>query len=515
MNTLISVSNKSRLIPLSKAIVRNPRAKILATSGSYNYLYGSVPREQLIRVSDYTGYPELLGGKVKTLHPKIFAGILAKGPVDPDDRISLVVANLYPFRGLADIDVGGSALIRAAVKAQRCVVTDPADYDSVIDNLDRLDCVDFSKKAIQHVLEHDAQIARYLDIPLRVYTHAHDLRYGLNPTQSGANIYTIDGKECPIDILHGSPSYINILDAMLGYQLTTDITSNMGHCAAASYKHNSPAGVARASTPLEAVRQAKNCDPQSSYGDFVAVSGIIDEPVAKFLRGRVSDGIIAPEYTPDALEILRQKKGGKFIILQMPYDYTNKAHVEYREIAGLAISQQPNNCNPKLWSYKVVCGVDPPADVWLNMIIANNTLKYTQSNAVAIAYDNNVIGIGAGQQNRVGCVELAGIKAEKWVIANSAAAQKMFQELRGAGFDSKLCYTMIQSEFNRRHVDLPPLILCSDGFFPFPDSIDVAYDYGVRYICQPGGSKNDETVIKRCQELGISMIFTGQRLFTH
>ena len=513
----------------------------------------------VVQISKFTGFPEVLGGRVKTLHPKIHAGILARN--DQMDelegmglaKILLVVVNLYPFAdavksgadeelALENIDIGGHTLIRAAAKnyPNTLILTDPADYSRVedIETLTTSERRTFAQKAFAHVAEYDISISQYFgDQTVRKYYPLLNLKYGCNPHQDHASLCGINTADLPIQILNGQLGYINVMDALLGYQLVREAATALGAPVAASYKHTSPAGVGvgrelsdveatvfdvlhRPLTPVAtAFVRARNCDPLSSFGDFLAISDTVDLCTAELIKREVSDGIIAPGYKDDALEVLKDKKGGKYTIIQLPRDWKAVESVEYREIGGLALAQAPNRVQTVATDLANVPTSKKyiPANAMEDLILANITLKYTQSNSVAYAFDGQVIGIGAGQQNRVDCVKLAGQKAQRWCARFTADAQCEQLRLKALGTkraeQTNAMYSFLDSR--RWEETSPALSLASDAFFPFPDSIHVASSFGVRYIIQPGGSLGDKTCVAACDGHGIAMAMSGKRMFLH
>jgi len=471
------------------------------------------------------------------------------------DKISIVVANLYPFTQtvqsgadeqtvLENIDIGGHSLIRAAAKNYQntLVVTDPSDYPILINGLGEFDAFDistrqsFAAKAFAHIAEYDIAISQYFgDTTVRKYHPVQKLKYGCNPHQQYAALCAINANTLPLKILNGNVGYINLIDALLGFQLVCEAADILGYAAAASYKHTSPAGVGIGvelsdeerlvfdvqdwdlSGAATAFIRARSCDPLSSFGDFISISHIVDASCAQLIKREVSDGIIAPGYTEQALETLKSKKGGNFTILQLPTEWCIQRHgnAEYREICGMALCQTRNDA----FTLQSDLATRPttltqiPADRERDLILANITLKYTQSNSVAYSYGGQVIGIGAGQQNRVDCVKMAGKKAERWCARFTdqvLAVKKQFVGTRSE--QNNAIYDYIDSQQWRTDVDL---CLASDAFFPFPDSIQVAKGYGVKYILQPGGSVADNVCIEECNKDGVVMVMTGKRMFLH
>jgi len=289
------------------------------------------------------------------------------------------------------------------------------------------------------------------------------LRYGINPHQTPAFCTPLDPSRPPLRVLHGSPSYINVLDAVTAWQLVSEATATFGKPAAASFKHVSPAGAALGETVTDAYARARSADPKSSYGDFVAVSGPVDEPLAALLKGVVSDGIIAPGYEPGVLSTLAAKKRGSYLVLEVDPEFEPPA-VESREIFGLRLTE-PRDALP------LTRDMFPCDDLLFGMIV----LRYTQSNSVAYLRDGMTLGVGAGQQSRIDCTRLAGEKTA------------------GRG----------------------PVAFVSDGALPFVDNVEEAHRHGVRYIAEPGGSIRSGEVRAACERLGITLVQTGIRLFRH
>ena len=562
---IISVWDKTGVCELAQALVEQGY-RILSTGGTYKAIEQSFDNDQrkdLVKVSDFTGFPEVLEGRVKTLHPKIHSGILARDDQMDElslleiPKISVVVVNLYPFAAtvasnvdestvLENIDIGGHTLIRAAAKNYQntLVLTDPAYY-AVAAQLDSLTTKvrrDFAKKAFAHIAEYDIAISQYFgDHTIRKYYPVQQLKYGCNPHQKYAALCGINTNTVPLKVLNGSIGYINLIDALLGFQLVCEAAHALGYPTAASYKHTSPAGVGigielsdlertvfdvkgrNLSGVATAFARARNCDPLSSFGDFISVSHVIDVSCAQLIKREVSDGIIAPGYTAEALEILRAKKGGKYTIVQLPSEWAvqYRGDGEYREICGMALCQSQNMATTTLQDLTNVPTrlKEIPEECQRDLILANITLKYTQSNSVAYAYEGQVIGIGAGQQNRVDCVKIAGKKAERWCVRFTDVCIKKQYELTGSRSEkNNALYEYIDSipldSLDWLHARVP-LSLASDAFIPFPDSVEVADQYGVSYILQPGGSLGDTACIEECDLRGIKMAFSGKRMFLH
>lgn len=384
------------------------------------------------------------------------------------------------------------------------------------------------------------------------------LRYGANPQQSPARVFMKKG-ELPITALNGSPGYINLLDALNSWQLVTELKQATGLPAAASFKHVSPSGAAVAVpltdilrkiyfvddlelSPLaEAYARARGVDRMSSFGDFIALSDTVDVPTAKLISREVSDGIIAPSYEPEALDILKKKKQGKYAVVQIDPAYQPEP-LETRDVFGITFEQGRNARPVTRDDFKniVTKNKDLPESAIRDLMIAWITLKYTQSNSVCYVFDGQTIGVGAGQQSRVHCVRLAGTKTDLWYLRQSPKVLNLpFKEGvkrpdRDNAIDQFLQPDVTEAEkANWKNVfsDIPAqftpaerrawldtlkgVSLGSDAFFPFRDSIDRAVLSGVRYVLEPGGSNRDEDVIAACDEYGMSMVFSGIRLFHH
>jgi phosphoribosylaminoimidazolecarboxamide formyltransferase/IMP cyclohydrolase len=388
--------------------------------------------------------------------------------------------------------------------------------------------------------------------------HELPLRYGMNPHQTPARVYVKSG-ELPLTVLNGAPGYINLLDALNAWQLVRELRAALDLPAAASFKHVSPSGAAVA-TPLNdrlrkayfvedlelsplatAYARARGADRMSSFGDFAALSDPVDPPTAQLLAREVSDGVIAPGYAAEALEVLKQKKGGKYVILQIDPNYTPPP-MESREVFGITFEQRRHDRTVTRQDLTniVTANKDLPESALRDMMLAWIVLKYTQSNSVCYALDGQVIGVGAGQQSRVHCTRLAGLKADLWWLRQHPkvlglkfrpgikrpdrdnAIDQYLQpdvteaEKRGWGEVFAEEPPPLSPEERRAWLDqLTGVTLGSDAFFPFRDSIDRAARSGVRYVLQPGGSARDEEVIRACDEYGMVMVFSGVRLFHH
>ena len=387
-----------------------------------------------------------------------------------------------------------------------------------------------------------------------------ELKYGCNPNQKPSRILMNEG-ELPIEVLNGKPGYINFLDAFNGWQLVKELKEATGLPAATSFKHVSPAGAAVGLplsdverkinwvddlgelTPLaNAYARARGADRMSSFGDFIALSDVCDVCTANIIKREVSDGIIAPGYEPEALEILKSKKRGTYNIIQIDPNYVPNP-IEHKEVFGITFEQGRNelDINKEFISNVVTENKDIPESAKIDLIISLITLKYTQSNSVCFAKGGQAIGIGAGQQSRIHCTRLAGQKADNWFLRQAPQVLNLpFKEdIKRPDRDNAIDLyigeeymdILADGEWEKVFTEKPAVFtkdekrawlnnmqdvaLGSDAFFPFIDNIERAYKSGVKYVAQPGGSKNDEPVIEVCNKHNIAMCFTGIRLFHH
>ena len=388
-----------------------------------------------------------------------------------------------------------------------------------------------------------------------------ELKYGCNPNQKPSRIYMADGSEPPIEVLNGRPGYINFLDAFNGWQLVRELKKATGLPAATSFKHVSPAG-ASVGRPMSdtlkkiywvddmgdlsplacAYARARGADRMSSFGDFISLSDVCDADTARLIKREVSDGVIAPGYTDEALEILKAKKNGNYNIIKIDENYT-PAPLEHKQVFGVTFEQgrQELPIDDELLSNIVTENKEIPEEALIDMKISLIVLKYTQSNSVCFVKDGQAIGIGAGQQSRVHCTRLAGQKADNWWLRQCPKVMNLpFKEkIRRADRDNAIdlyigdeymdvladgawenIFTekpeVFTKEEKREWLDkLTDVTLGSDAFFPFFDNIERAHKSGVKYIAQPGGSVRDDAVIDCCNKYNMAMAFTGIRLFHH
>ena len=509
MRALVSVSDKTGLVPFVQGL-QALGWTIIATGGTQRLL-----EEQGVRtvgISEVTGFPEILDGRVKTLHPKVHGGILARRDLPAHmatlaeqgiGTIDLVCVNLYPFRqtiakegvsmedAIENIDIGGPSMVRSAAKNWRdvTIVCDPADYDKVLEEIrangktsddTRLK---LSAKAYTHTAEYDMCIASWMRAQAGLneklfleYDLKQGLRYGENPHQ-GAKFYAamqpapyslafarqIQGKEL---------SYNNIQDANAALNVLRDFDAPF--CVA--LKHMNPCGAAVGATIEEAWQAAYEADKVSIYGGIVGVNRELTAEVALGMKPIFLEIVIAPSYTPEALEILSAKKNLR--VLEVPMAREEKAPMQYVGVNGGLLAQQLDTAMETVTPEMCVTKVRPTDAQLADLDFGWRIVKHIKSNAIAVVRDKHTIGVGAGQTNRVGSAEIA------------------LKQAQAAGFTEGL-------------------ILASDGFLPFDDTVALAAQYGVSAIVQPGGSIRDADAIAKADELGITMLFTGVRHFKH
>jgi len=600
-NAIFSVYNKANIDVLAKFLI-SKGYNIITSGGTYNHLKKNTNDESSIKaVENITHQPEILGGRVKTLHPTIHGGLLAdtSNSAHMDElatygmqKIDITVVNLYPFERtlentddidelIEQIDIGGHTLIRSTAKnfKSNIILHSPSqynnfmiNYDDIISSVDRRR--ELATSALHYITDYDISISNYFagidsskNKQYLSLTKQFDFKYGLNPQQAPSAFWSVNDTDyrrnsIPFTVMNGNIGYINMLDAINGWNLVSEIEHTTGKIAAASLKHTSPAGVsiARDFTSAEqkvcnvsgedhcnlsdcakAYVLARNVDPKSSFGDFVAISGEVDITLALKLQKEISDGIVAASYTEDALRILKAKKSGNYVILQgdqFPLTYS-----ETKIIGDFAMTQSNND---KLTTREVVENglanddTIPESNI-LDIQIANITLKYSQSNSVCLVKNGTLLGLGCGQQSRIDCVKLACNKALVVELRYKQGANLLDDFRPTVKKQDKINAVIkwIENDFSKSELNewkslfnTPPSLLdnkniefarygmnnislASDGFFPFHDNIDVAAKYGVRYIIQPGGSIKDEDVIKRCSEHRISMILSHIRQFYH
>ncbi|KAF2156885.1 AICARFT/IMPCHase bienzyme [Myriangium duriaei CBS 260.36] len=581
---ILSVYDKTGLLDLAKGLVKN-NVRLLASGGTAKMIReANFPVED---VSAITKAPEMLAGRVKTLHPAVHAGILARDLASDEkdladqniNKVDYVVCNLYPFKdtiakvgvtipeAVEEIDIGGVTLIRAAAKnhSRVTILSDPSDYHDFLAELEKGDVSEKSRqmyalKAFEHTADYDGAISSFFRKKYASEGLQHmTLRYGTNPHQKPASAFMPDSN-LPFKVLNGSPGYVNLLDALNAWPLVRELKAALDYPAAASFKHVSPAGAAigvslneverkvymvddiagiETSGVAQAYARARGADRMSSFGDMIAISDEVDVPTAKIISREVSDGVIAPSYAKEALEILSKKKGGKYLVLQMDPDY-QPAELETRTVYGVTMQQSRNNY--KISPKEAFGNSDLPDSALRDLTVATIALKYTQSNSVCYALNGQVIGLGAGQQSRIHCTRLAGDKSDNWFMRFHERALNI-QWKKGVKRADKsnaldlLCSGVIPvskeetAEYEKNFESVPEpfsaqeradwlsklseVACSSDAFFPFVDNVFRAARSGVKYIAAPLGSQNDEPVKATAQQLGIKFVEQPIRLFHH
>ncbi|SPN96759.1 probable 5-aminoimidazole-4-carboxamide ribonucleotide transformylase/IMP cyclohydrolase [Cephalotrichum gorgonifer] len=587
---IVSVYDKTGLLDLTKGLVEN-NVRVLASGGTARMIRESgFPVED---ISAITNAPEMLAGRVKTLHPAVHAGILARDLASDEkdlaeqniNKVDFVICNLYPFKdtvakpgvtipeAIEEIDIGGVTLIRAAAKnhGRVTILTNPSDYPEFLKELSAGPISDASRqqyalKAFEHTSDYDGAISQFFR-----QQYASDgsklinLRYGNNPHMKPACAYVTEG-ELPFKILCGGPSSINLLDALNAWQLVKELKAALGKPAAASFKHVSPAGAAiglplseeekkvyfvddiagiDTSSLAQAYARARGADRMSSFGDMIALSDVVDVPTAKIISREVSDGVVAPGYEPEALELLKKKKGGKYLVLEMDPTY-NPPRMESRVINGVTISQPRNDASITPKSFNTI--ITPkdlsalPESALTDLTVATIAVKYTQSNSVCYAVRGQVVGLGAGQQSRIHCTRLAGDKADNWwlrfhprvleikwkqgtkrpeksnAIDLLVSGQVPKDGPERAGYEAvfeEVPVSFTDAERQEWLGKLTDVAVSSDAFFPFTDNIFRAARSGAKYIAAPGGSQNDQPVYQTAEGLGIVFVQQNTRLFHH
>ncbi|HSR68828.1 MAG TPA: bifunctional phosphoribosylaminoimidazolecarboxamide formyltransferase/IMP cyclohydrolase [Acidobacteriota bacterium] len=514
---LISVSDKSGVGELAEEL-RARGIRILSTGGTARLIEKrGVP---VTAVSEHTGSPEILGGRVKTLHPKIHGGILARHDDEAHrqilqeqkiDPIGLVVVNLYPFtqtvaragvsleEAVEQIDIGGPALLRAAAKNHQSVtvVVDPGDYTKVLGDLDRhggKSCLKMRKrlalKAFQHTAAYDAAIAAYLasqddkakeggeaeqELPLNLslgLTRQASLRYGENPHQR-AGLYRFSDRQ-PAGLVAARQvqgktlSFNNYLDLQAAWDLSREFEKP----TCVIIKHNNPCGVAQADSPAQAFTRALECDPLSAFGSIIAFNREVDAEAAQAMRKLFVEAVLAPAYQAQALEALAAKQNLRVMLA----DSSPPDPLQYKKVDGGFLVQDADLNTVSREQLKTVTQRAPSEDELDDLLFAWRVCKHVKSNAIVYARGGRTVGIGAGQMSRVDSVILAARKAK---------------------------------------LDLPGAVMASDAFFPFRDGVDEAAKAGIAAVIQPGGSKRDDEVIEACDEHGMAMVLTAMRHFRH
>ena len=512
---LISVSDKTNIIAFSKVLVEEFGYKILSSGGTAKHLIeANIP---VIKVSEFTNSPEILEGRVKTLHPKIHGGILAKrsnkihlNDIEKNniDLIDLVVVNLYPFQqkieancsweeAIENIDIGGPSMIRSAAKNHQdvSILVNNNQYEKFIQELRKGTLTSSYKtelalRAFEHTASYDAAISNWLvkeknlesNIHVKTYPFIKNLRYGENPHQK-ASWYGLNniGWNAAKQLQGKELSYNNLLDlesalsTILEFEYDQKQNSSENTNAAVILKHNNPCGAALADSPSDAFRKALDCDSTSAFGGIVAFNNNVDLAAAELLSNIFLECVVAPSFDKDALEILHNKKNLR--LLQLNKENIKKDNEStFKSILGGILEQDIDNEVDQTNEWSCVTQIKPISEEFNDLRFSWKICKHVKSNAIVISKNQQTIGIGAGQMNRVGAAKIALDSAKEF--ANGA-------------------------------------VLASDGFFPFSDSVEIANQYGIKSIIQPGGSVRDQESIDMCNKLGISMIFTNKRHFLH
>lgn len=584
---ILSVYDKTGLLDLAKGLSEK-NVRILASGGTARMVReAGFPVDD---VSSITHAPEMLGGRVKTLHPAVHGGILARNLESDEedlkkqniDKVDYVVCNLYPFKetvakvgvtvaeAVEEIDIGGVTLLRAAAKnhARVTILSDPNDYSTFLSELTADGEVSqelrntLALKAFEHTADYDAAISDFFRKQYSEGKAQLPLRYGANPHQKPAQAFVTQQNELPFKVLSGSPGYINLLDALNSWPLVKELSASLNLPAAASFKHVSPAGAAvgipltdvekqvyfvsdiENLSPLAAAyARARGADRMSSFGDWIALSNIVDIPTAKIISREVSDGIIAPGFEPEALEILRKKKGGKYCVLQVDPNYIPDS-LETRQVYGVSLQQKRNDAIINKSSFREIVSENKnlTEQAVVDLTVATIALKYTQSNSVCYAKSGMVIGLGAGQQSRIHCTRLAGDKADNWwfrqhpkvlgikwakgvkrpeksnAIDLLVTGQIPTEEPEKSEYESKfeeIPAPFTEEERKEWSSKLTNVSLSSDAFFPFPDNVYRAVRSGVKYIAAPSGSVMDKAVFGAADSFNLVYVENPIRLFHH
>lgn len=505
---LLSVSNKTGLLPLAQTL-HEEGVELISTGGTANKIReAGIPVKD---VSEVTGFEECLDGRVKTLHPRIHGGLLARTSHEPDideirelgiEPIELVVVNLYPFKetiersdatpavATENIDIGGPTMIRAAAKnfAHVCVLTSPEQYEAFGSELKGKNEISFNlrrelaRRAFNHTAEYDAHIANYFneltgeEIPSQLnisLPKSQDLRYGENPHQKAA-VYGYQNDF--IDCFHGKQlSYNNFLDVDAALNLIADFQNSEPTCAI--FKHTVPCGIATDENLAEAWRKAFATDTMSPFGGIVTVNKELDLETAKAIDEIFTEIIVAPSYSKEAEELLTQKKNRRLIRIKKQVNISGSR--QFKSIFGGALSQEADITAMDFDEFKTVTQRQPTDQEKKDLLFAWKVVKHVKSNAIVYARDGQTIGIGTGQTSRVESSEIAIAKAKQ------------------------------------EGLDLEGTAIASDAFFPFADGVEAAAEAGATSVIQPGGSIRDEEVIKAANNHNMTMVFTGKRHFRH
>tara|TARA_B110000438_G_scaffold256003_1_gene263186 strand:- start:2311 stop:3894 length:1584 start_codon:yes stop_codon:yes gene_type:complete len=515
---LISVSDKTGIVPFAQAL-SDLNIEILSTGGTYKLLASE--NISAIEISDYTGFPEMMDGRVKTLHPKVHGGILARRDIDQKvliehdiPPIDLVVVNLYPFEAtvanpncdlptaIENIDIGGPTMLRAAAKNNKFVaaVVNPSDYDRVIElltrndgSLDQQTRFDFAVKTYEHTAAYDGAIANYLGTKLEQsdkssifprtfntqFIKSQEMRYGENPHQKAAFYVEKNPKDASISSvqqLQGKAlSYNNIADT----DAAVECIKSFSEPACVIVKHANPCGVAIAETPLKAYELAFQTDPTSAFGGIIAFNREFDaESARRITEQQFTEVIIAPSVSEEALAVTAVKKNVRVLTCGQ-WDRERTAEFDYKRVNGGLLVQDRDIHAISKDDLTVISKRAPTDDELRDLMFAWRVAQYVKSNAIVYCKNNQTIGIGAGQMSRVYSAKIAGIKAAD------------------------------------ENLQVEGSVMASDAFFPFRDGVDAAAQAGITAVIQPGGSMRDQEVIAAADEAGMAMVFTGLRHFRH
>lgn len=515
---LISVSDKTGIVPFAQAL-SDLNIEILSTGGTYKLLASE--NISAIEISDYTGFPEMMDGRVKTLHPKVHGGILARRDIDQKvliehdiPPIDLVVVNLYPFEAtvanpncdlptaIENIDIGGPTMLRAAAKNNKFVaaVVNPSDYDRVIElltrndgSLDQQTRFDFAVKTYEHTAAYDGAIANYLGTKLEQsdkssifprtfntqFIKSQEMRYGENPHQKAAFYVEKNPKDASISSvqqLQGKAlSYNNIADT----DAAVECIKSFSEPACVIVKHANPCGVAIAETPLKAYELAFQTDPTSAFGGIIAFNREFDaESARRITEQQFTEVIIAPSVSEEALAVTAVKKNVRVLTCGQ-WDSERTAEFDYKRVNGGLLVQDRDIHTIAKDDLTVISKRAPTDDELRDLMFAWRVAQYVKSNAIVYCKNNQTIGIGAGQMSRVYSAKIAGIKAAD------------------------------------ENLQVEGSVMASDAFFPFRDGVDAAAQAGITAVIQPGGSMRDQEVIAAADEAGMAMVFTGLRHFRH
>ncbi|MGH8750873.1 MAG: bifunctional phosphoribosylaminoimidazolecarboxamide formyltransferase/IMP cyclohydrolase [Burkholderiales bacterium] len=513
---LISVSDKTGIVEFAQGLQKFG-VTILSTGGTARLLAQSGVK--VTEVGDYTGFPEMLDGRVKTLHPKVHAGILARRDVPAHMQamskanipaIDMVVVNLYPFRetiaqpgctleqAIENIDIGGPTMVRAAAKNHQhvAVVTDPADYPELLAEMQSANGAigletrfALAQKAFSHTAAYDGAISNYLtaanlkneraEFPAQInfsFKKVQDLRYGENPHQNAAfyrDLAPVAGALSEYRQIQGKElSYNNIADSDAAWECV----KTFDQPACVIVKHANPCGVAIGKDALTAYKLAFATDPTSAFGGIIAFNKLVDGTAAQAVIEQFVEVLIAPEFSQQAKQILAQKANIRVLMVPFAEGANN---LDMKRVGGGMLVQTPDNLNVAAAQLKVVTQKQPTAQQLADLLFAWRVAKYVKSNAIVFAGNGQTLGVGAGQMSRIDSTRIAGIKAQH------------------AG------------------LNLQGSVAASDAFFPFRDGLDVVVQQGARAVIQPGGSMRDEEVIAAADEHGIAMVYTGVRHFRH